>query len=90
LAIVAPSPVVELNRAVAVAEARGAAAALEIVDALARAGDLDALHHLHATRGELLRRLNRAAEARHELEEAARLARTTAERQLLVERLAEL
>jgi RNA polymerase sigma-70 factor, ECF subfamily len=87
LAAVAPSPVVELNRAVAVAEAHGASAALEIVDALVLAGDLDALHHLHATRGELLRRLDRRAEARRELEQAAALARTTAERQLLTERL---
>jgi RNA polymerase sigma-70 factor (ECF subfamily) len=87
LAAIAPSPVVELNRAVAVAEARGAAAALVIVDAVARAGDLDALHHLHATRGELLRRLGRPAEARGELERAVALARTTAERQLLLERI---
>jgi RNA polymerase sigma-70 factor (ECF subfamily) len=87
LALVAPAPVVELNRAVAVAEAQGPAAGLAIVDALVAAGDLDGLHLLHATRGELLRRLDRVGEARLELEQAVALARTTAERQLLSERL---
>jgi len=80
------SPVVELNRAVAVAEASGPAAGLEIVDRL----DLQDYRYLHATRGELLRRLGRVGEARSELERALELVHDDAERRLLERRLAEL
>jgi len=81
------SPVVELNRAVAVAEAEGPSAGLEIVDGL---GELADYRYLHATRGELLRRLGRAGEARSELERALELVHDDAERRLLERRLAEL
>jgi RNA polymerase sigma-70 factor (ECF subfamily) len=80
------SPVVELSRAVAVAEADGPEAALEIVERLA----LDDSRYLHATRGELLRRLGRTAEARAAYERAHALAHDDAERRLLERRLAEL
>jgi RNA polymerase sigma-70 factor (ECF subfamily) len=81
------SPVVELSRAVAVAEAEGAAAALRIVDALAP--DLGDYRYLHATRGELLRRLGRGDEAGAAYERALALAHDPAERRLLERRLAE-
>ena len=84
---VAPSPVVALNRAVAVAEACGPEAAMAIVDELGRAGVLDEQHLFHATRGELLRRLGRTDEAREAFERARALARTTAERALLARRI---
>jgi RNA polymerase sigma-70 factor (ECF subfamily) len=87
LAQVAPSPVVTLNRAVAVAEACGPEAAMAILDELAAAGVLDEQHLFHATRGELLRRLGRTDDARSAFERAHALARTTAERSLLVRRL---
>jgi RNA polymerase sigma-70 factor (ECF subfamily) len=80
------SPVVELNRAVAVAEAEGPSAGLEIVDGL----PLEDYRYLHATRGELLRRLGRADEARAELERALELVHDDAERRLLERRLSEL
>jgi RNA polymerase sigma-70 factor, ECF subfamily len=80
------SPVVELSRAVAVAEADGPEAGLEIVERLA----LDDYRYLHATRGELLRRLGRTAEARDAYERAHVLAHDDAERRLLERRLAEL
>jgi RNA polymerase sigma-70 factor, ECF subfamily len=80
------SPVVELNRAVAVAEAEGAEAGLAIADGL----DLEGFRYLHATRGELLRRLGRADEARRAFERALALAGDDAERRLLERRLAEL
>jgi RNA polymerase sigma-70 factor, ECF subfamily len=80
------SPVVELSRAVAVAEARGPAAGLEIVDEIA----LDDYHYLHATRGELLRRLGRADEARDAYGRALALVHDDAERRLLERRVAEL
>src|SRR5438874_13790334 len=63
LAHVAPSPVVELNRAVAVAMADGPAAGLALVEALAETGELAGHHLLHATRADLLRRLGRRTEA---------------------------
>ena len=89
LARVAPSPVVELNRAVAVAEASGPEAGLAIVDAIAASDDgpLDGLHLFHATRAELLRRVGRTADARAALGQARALARTAAERELLTRRL---
>ena len=77
------SPVVELNRAVAVAEAAGPEAGLAIADAL----DLGDYHYLHATRGELLRRLGRTAEAREAYERALALAHDDAERRLLERRV---
>jgi RNA polymerase sigma-70 factor, ECF subfamily len=80
------SPVVELNRAVAVAEAVSPEAGLEIVDAL----DLEDFRYLHATRGELLRRLGRVDEARAELSWALELVHDDAERRLLERRLVEL
>ncbi|MDQ2697654.1 MAG: RNA polymerase sigma factor [Actinomycetota bacterium] len=79
----APSPVVELNRAAAVAMATGPASALRIVDHLVAAGALAGYHLLPATRGELLLRLGRADEARAELAIAARLAGNDRERAAL-------
>ncbi len=79
----APSPVVELNRAAAVAMATGPASALRIVDALADSGALRGYHLLPATRGELLLRLGRGDEARAEFAVAARLAGNDRERALL-------
>ena len=86
LARLTDSPVVELSRAVAVAEADGPEAGLEIVDGL----DLDAYRYLHSTRGELLRRLGRTAEARDAFGRALALADDEAERRLLERRLDEL
>jgi RNA polymerase sigma-70 factor (ECF subfamily) len=80
------SPVVELNRAVAVAEAYGAAAGLEIIDRLA----LDDYRYQHSTRADLLRRLDRPAEARDAYERALALVVDDAERRFLRRRLAEL
>src|SRR5262249_51683563 len=71
LARVAPSPVVELNRAVAVAMARGPAAGLELVDALREEPALARYHLLPSVRGDLLMKLGRLAEARAEFERAA-------------------
>jgi RNA polymerase sigma-70 factor, ECF subfamily len=86
LARLTDSPVVELSRAVAVAETDGPAAGLALVDRLA----LEDYHYLHAARGELLRRLGRAAEARDAFGRALALAHDDAERRLLERRLAEL
>ncbi|MGB3374367.1 MAG: DUF6596 domain-containing protein, partial [Microbacterium sp.] len=83
LSRIAPSPVVELNRAAAVAMATGPASALRIVDALADTGALRGYHLLPATRGELLLRLGRQEEARSEFLTAARLAGNDRERALL-------
>jgi RNA polymerase sigma-70 factor (ECF subfamily) len=80
------SPVVELNRAVAVAEAAGPEEALRIVDGL----DLDGYRYLHATRGELLRRLDRTDESRAAYERALELTPDGTERRFLERRLAEL
>ena len=80
------SPVVELNRAVAVSEAQGPEAGLAIVDRLA----LDDYLYLHSTRAELLRRLERADEARNAYRRALELVHDDAERRLLERRLAEL
>ncbi|MET7532254.1 RNA polymerase sigma factor [Streptomyces goshikiensis] len=84
-----PSPVVELNRAVAVSMAQGPQAALAIVDALAREPALRAYHLLPSVRGDLLWRLGRRAEARAEFERAASLTRNARERALLLRRAAE-
>jgi RNA polymerase sigma-70 factor (ECF subfamily) len=86
LARLTDSPVVELSRAVAVAEAEGPEAALRIVEGL----ELDEYRYLHSTRGELLRRLGRTAEARHAYRRAMTLVVDDAERRLLERRLAEL
>ncbi|RJL32916.1 sigma-70 family RNA polymerase sigma factor [Bailinhaonella thermotolerans] len=83
----APSPVVELNRAVAVSMAQGPAAALPIVDGLVAAGALADSHLLPSVRGELLTRLGRPAEARPELARAVRLCANERERALLERKL---
>jgi RNA polymerase sigma-70 factor, ECF subfamily len=88
LAQVAPSPVVELNRAVALSFAFGPEAGLEVVDALMDEPALATYHLLPAVRGDLLARFGRHAEARIELERAAILTRKDAERRLLAERIA--
>jgi len=85
---VAPSPVVELNRAVAVSMAHGPAAGLEIVDGLASEPALAAYHLLPSVRGDLLFKLGRPGEARPEFERAASLTRNERERRLLLERAA--
>jgi RNA polymerase sigma-70 factor, ECF subfamily len=85
----APSPVVELNRAVAVAFAEGPAAGLAIADAVAGDPRLARTHRLPATRADLLRRLGRNQEAAHEYRAALRLVGTAAERAFLEHRLAE-
>lgn len=82
-----PSPVVELNRAVAVAMSDGVPAGLELVDALASSGSLDGYHLLPATRADLLRREGRVDEARAAYLEALELVPTDAERRYLTERL---
>ena len=86
LARLTDSPVVELSRAVAIAEQQGPAAGLEIVDRLA----LDDYRYLHATRGDLLGRLGRNAEARDAYRRALALVHDDAERRLLERRLAAL
>jgi RNA polymerase sigma factor (sigma-70 family) len=88
LAQLAPSPVVTLNRAVAVAMAFGPAAGLEIVDTLLAEPTLKSYHLLPSVRGDLLARLDRVAEARAEFERAAVLARNARERGLLLKRAA--
>ncbi|MEA2432581.1 MAG: hypothetical protein QOG54_38 [Actinomycetota bacterium] len=86
LARVTGSPVVELNRAIAIAEADGPQAGLAIVDRL----NLDDFHYLHSTRGDLLVRLGRTEEARDSFERALTLVHDDAERRFLQRRLAEL
>ena len=88
LSRVAPSPVVELNRAVAVGMAFGPAAGLEVADALVSERALEGYHLLPSVRGDLLARLGRAEEARAEFERAASLARNEREKKLLLERAA--
>jgi len=89
LAMVVPSPVVRLNRAVAVAMADGPAAGLALVDELAATGDLPDHHLLAATRADLLRRAGRAAEAVPHYRAALGVTDNEAERRYLVRRLAE-
>jgi RNA polymerase sigma factor (sigma-70 family) len=86
LAKLTPSPIVELNRAVAVAMARGPAAGLEIVDRLLGESALQSYHQLPSVRGDLLAKLGRNDEARAEFERAASLTRNVRERALLLER----
>ncbi|HZF07987.1 MAG TPA: RNA polymerase sigma factor [Thermoanaerobaculia bacterium] len=90
LAPVARSPVVELDRAVAVALRDGPAAGLALVDAILARGDLRDYHLAHAARADLLRRLGRTAEARAAYERALSLARQEPERRFLARRLAAL
>jgi RNA polymerase sigma-70 factor, ECF subfamily len=83
-----PSPVIELNRAVAVGMAFGPEAGLQIVDALTGEPSLQSYHLLPSVRGDLLAKLGRLDEARAELERAASLTRNARERELLLERAA--
>jgi RNA polymerase sigma-70 factor, ECF subfamily len=89
LMAVAPSPVVALNRAVAVAMVEGPAAGLALVDDLAASGELAGYHLLHAARADLLRRLDRRAEAAAAYRRALELAGNPVERSFLRRRLAE-
>lgn len=89
LSQVTPSPVVELNRAVALGRAVGPAAGLELVDQLREAAALDGYHLLHSVRGDLLEQLGRFEEAREEFERAIALTDNEAERALLLERAAD-
>jgi len=86
LSQLAPSPVVELNRAVALSMAYGPAAGLEVVDSLLEAPALKRYHLLPSVRGDLLAKLGRHAEARREFERAAGLTQNERERQLLLAR----
>jgi RNA polymerase sigma-70 factor (ECF subfamily) len=88
LAQLAPSPVVELNRAVAVAMASGAAAGLELVDTLTTEPSLENYHLLPSVRGDLLAKLGRIDEARAEFERAAALTQNARERKFLLDRAA--
>ncbi|MGW5362838.1 RNA polymerase sigma factor [Actinopolymorpha pittospori] len=88
LALVAPSPVVELNRAVALGMAYGPARGLELVDALTSEPALKDYHLLPSVRGDLLAKLGRTEEAREEFERAAALTRNERERAVLLERAA--
>ena len=88
LAQITPSPVVELNRAVAVAMAFGPAAGLDLVDGLASEPSLTGYHFLPSVRGDLLERLGRLDEARAEFERAASLTQNARERELLLKRAA--
>jgi len=90
LARVEPSPVVELNRAVALAMRDGPAAGLAAVDAILARGELKDYHLAHAARADLCRRLDRRAEARGSYERALALARQEPERRFIRQRLAEL
>ena len=88
LAQLMPSPIIELNRAVAVGMAFGPDAALELVDAIAEDPALRDYHLLPAARGDLLAKLGRSAEARTEFERAAALTQHVRERAVLIERMA--
>ena len=89
LARINPSPIVELNRAVALGMLMGPAAGLEIVDALAHEPALTNYHLLPSVRGDFLKKLGRFAEARVEFERAASLTQNERERKLLLDRAAE-
>ena len=89
LAAIARSPIVELNRAVAVGMALGPAAGLELVDALVAEGSLEKYHLLPSVRGDLLKKLGRLEEARVEFELAARLTGNAREREMLLGRARE-
>src|SRR4029453_17968258 len=85
-----PSPVIQLNRAAAVAMREGPAAGLELIDALLATGDLDDYHLAHSARADLCRRLGRTADAKASYERALKLARQEPERRFLARRLREL
>jgi RNA polymerase sigma-70 factor (ECF subfamily) len=85
---VMPTGVVALNRAIAIGESVGPKAALDAIDAIA--SELDNYHLMYAARGSTLRRLGRTDEARTALEKAAELAKTDADRRLLLSQVAEL
>src|SRR5206468_7684925 len=85
-----PSPVVELNRAVAVAMRDGPLAGLALIDAILARGDLGNYHLAHAARADLCRQLGRTAEARAAYEQALRLTQQEPERRFLKRRLTEL
>jgi RNA polymerase sigma-70 factor, ECF subfamily len=87
LAQAAPSPVVELNRAVAVAMRDGPSEGLALIDAILARGDLEDYHLAHSARGELCRRLGRTAEARASYKRALQLTRQQPERRFLERRL---
>jgi RNA polymerase sigma-70 factor (ECF subfamily) len=86
---VQPSPIVSLNRAVAVAMVEGPQSGLALIDALAAEGDLDAYHLLHAARADLLRRMGSSAEAAKSYMRALELATNDSERRFLKRRLRE-
>jgi RNA polymerase sigma-70 factor (ECF subfamily) len=90
LARAEPSPVVELNRAVALAMRDGPAAGLALIDAILARGDLPDYHFAHAARADLCRRLGRTAEARSSYDRALSLTQQEPERRFLERRLAEL
>ena len=85
-----PSPVVELNRAVAVAMRDGPEAGLDLIDTILARGDLENYHLAHAARADLCRRLGRTAEARTSYERALNLTQQEPERRFLGRRLGEL
>jgi RNA polymerase sigma-70 factor (ECF subfamily) len=90
LARIEPSPIVELNRAVAVAMSEGPQAGLLLIDALLERGELIDYHLAHSARADLCRRLGRTSEARESYQTALTLARQEPERRFLQGRLAEL
>jgi RNA polymerase sigma-70 factor, ECF subfamily len=87
LAAAEPSPIVDLNRAVAIAMRDGPAAGIELIDAILARGDLSDYHLAHAARADLCRRLDRTAEARASYQRALALARQEPERRFLLKRL---
>lgn len=87
---IAPSAIVELNRAVAVAKRDGAAAGLSLVDAIIDRGDLPSYHLIHAARAQLLKQIGRVADAISSFEQALRLAKSEPERRFLQRCIAEL
>jgi RNA polymerase sigma-70 factor (ECF subfamily) len=86
----APSPIVELNRAAALAMRDGPSVGLALVDAILARGELRDYHLAHSARADLCRRLGRLADARASYQRALRLARQEPERRFLARRLAEL
>jgi predicted RNA polymerase sigma factor len=86
LARVTPSPIVELNRAVAVSMAYGAGAGLDLIDQLRDTGTLDGYHLLHSVRGDLLEKVGRNVDAADEFALAASLTHNESEQQLMIAR----
>jgi predicted RNA polymerase sigma factor len=89
LTSVRPSPIVELNRAVAISMAHGPAAALDLVDQIVATNTVNQYHLLHSVRGDLLDKLGRHAEAAAEFQRAGELATNTAERNLSIQQAKE-